>query len=196
MRELYNEGRHCFLKYRHHDVVDWSSGYGSLFYRSYSCEFSSKGSPESIIQAIRKDVNIYLNPRLAWFKDSPQILETGAEYMIRIQGPWNGPVLLSHTEKFKFVLLTRNKHMEAGIIQFSACLTKNKVRFEISSLARCQDFLSWVLYEPLGLNRYFQYCMWRDFLLRVAKNHATFEQEIEILDVTKKISWKVFNEMV
>jgi hypothetical protein len=85
----------------------------------------------------------------------PGQLAIGDEVVVRIPGPWDGPVRVVHRTGTSFRLATLTGHLEAGQIEFRARPQGSQLRFEIEAWARpssgehyCFDltsiFSSWI----------------------------------------------------
>jgi len=96
-------------------------------------------------------------------------MEVGDEYVIRMPGPWDGPVRVVNRTPTSFRFATLKGHLEAGQIEFRAGQEDGHLIFEIESWARSGDRLSDVLYDRLRLAREVQLHMWTHFLQRVAR---------------------------
>jgi hypothetical protein len=90
------------------------------------------------------------------------------EFVVRMPGPWDGPVRVADTSPHSFRLVTLAGHLEAGQIEFRARDT-DPLEFEIESWARSGDRLSELLYDRLRLSKEVQFHMWTSFLERVVK---------------------------
>ena len=97
------------------------------------------------------------------------ILRVGDEYVVRMPGPWDGPVRVVEVTPRSFRLVTLATHLEAGTIEFRAEPADGGLRFEIESWARSGDRLSNVLYDRLRMAKEIQLHMWTSFIERVAR---------------------------
>jgi hypothetical protein len=95
-------------------------------------------------------------------------LETGDEFVVRMPGPWDGPVRVVRREPDSFRLATLAGHLEAGEIEFRAAGDGDALSFEIESWARAGDRLAALLYNKLRLAKEIQLNMWSHFCVRVA----------------------------
>jgi Domain of unknown function (DUF1990) len=93
----------------------------------------------------------------------------GDEYVVRMPGPWDGPVRVVHRDGTSLRLATLRGHLEAGQIEFRARQEGQGVRFEIESWACSGDRLSHLLYDRLRLAKEMQFHMWTHFCSRAAK---------------------------
>ena len=95
-------------------------------------------------------------------------LREGDEFVVRMPGPWDGPVRVVRRDASSFRLATLNGHLEAGEIEFRARADGDGLRFEIESWARAGDQLSNLLYNNLRLAKEIQLNMWSHFCIRTA----------------------------
>jgi hypothetical protein len=97
-------------------------------------------------------------------------MRVGDEYVVRMPGPWDGPVRVVDTSPRSFRLATLAGHLEAGQIEFSARSgDADGIEFTIESWARSGDKLSDLLYDRLRMSKEIQLHMWTSFLERVIK---------------------------
>jgi hypothetical protein len=90
------------------------------------------------------------------------------EFVVRMPGPWDGPVRVASVSPLSFRLVTLAGHLEAGQIEFRA-RNGEGLEFEIESWARSGDWLSELLYDRLRISKEVQFHMWTSFLERVVK---------------------------
>jgi hypothetical protein len=95
-------------------------------------------------------------------------LRRGDEFVVRMPGPWDGPVRVIRRDDTSFRLGTLTGHLEAGEIEFRATGSGDALHFEIESWARAGDRLADVLYNKLRLAKEIQLNMWSHFCVRVA----------------------------
>jgi Domain of unknown function (DUF1990) len=91
------------------------------------------------------------------------------EYVVRMAGPWDGPVRVAKREEAMFRLVTLAGHLEAGQIEFRADEDDRVVVFEIESWARSKDRLTDLLYDRLRMSKEVQLHMWTSTLERVVE---------------------------
>jgi uncharacterized protein (UPF0548 family) len=96
-------------------------------------------------------------------------MAVGDEYLVRMPGPWDGPVRVVERAERCFRLATLEGHLEAGQIAFSAEPRDGRVVFSIESWARAGDRLSNLLYDRLRFSKEVQFHMWTSFLERVVE---------------------------
>jgi hypothetical protein len=155
------------------DVQRVEDGVGPLFHRLYRARIrDAQLSPEELIGQIRVDPNRAAPTQLARFlkvRGAERRIAVGHELVVRMPGPWDGPVRVTETTPTSFVLTTLSGHLEAGQIEFRAARDDGMLRFEIESWARSGDRLSNLLYHHLRMGKEVQLHMWTSFLERVAK---------------------------
>ena len=67
------------------------------------------------------------------------LMRRGDEFVVRMPGPWDGPVRVVRREADSFRLATLAGHLEAGEIEFRATGTPDALGFEIESWARAGE---------------------------------------------------------
>lgn len=154
----------------HVQAID--DGVGPLFHRLYRAQIrGARLSPEELIEGLRADPNRATPTELARFlrargADGP--IDVGEELVVRMPGPWDGPVRVAETTPTSFRLATLSGHLEAGQIEFRATQAEELLYFEIESWARSGDRLSNLLYHHLRMAKEVQLHMWTSFLEQVA----------------------------
>lgn len=92
-------------------------------------------------------------------------MSIGDEYVVRMPGPWDGPVRVIDTKPRSFRLATLSGHLEAGQIEFRVeSAERGRVAFEIESWARSSGWVSNLLYHRLRFAKEVQAHMWISFL--------------------------------
>jgi hypothetical protein len=148
------------------------AGVGSLLHRSYVVRITgSSMTPQALIDLVSARLN-QASPEMAVFRKTRGArrgLRQGDEFIVRMPGPWDGPVRVVRREEKSFRLATLDGHLEAGEIEFRAAPDGDALRFEIESWARAGDRLSALLYTKLRLAKEIQLNMWSHFCVRTAK---------------------------
>lgn len=101
--------------------------------------------------------------------DAP--MSVGDEYVVRMPGPWDGPVRVVDMTPNSFRLATLDGHLEAGQIEFRTAPAEpgeDGVVLTIESWARSGDRFSRLMYQSLGVSKEVQLHMWISFLERAA----------------------------
>ncbi len=156
------------------DVIGPDDGRGPLFHRCYATVIrDTEMTPEALIDAIGEDVNRAAPTTFARFQKvsgERGRLAVGDEYVVRMPGPWDGPVRVVDRRPRSFRLATLSGHLEAGQIEFRAAdEAEGRLRFEIESWARSSGGFSNLLYHKLRMAKEVQFHMWISFLERVIK---------------------------
>jgi hypothetical protein len=158
------------------DLVDEGSqrvahGAGPLFHRRYRAWIKDAAvPPEELMARLQLDPDRAAPSEFATFRrvgDDTHRMRPGDEYVVRMPGPWDGPVRVVEVSPLSFRLMTLEGHLEAGQIVFSARRDGERIEFEIESWARSGDRLSDLLYDRLRMSKEIQVHMWVSFLERV-----------------------------
>jgi hypothetical protein len=148
-----------------------AAGSGPLLHRTYAVRITGASlSPAALIRQVETRLN-WASPEMAVFRKtrgSDEGLADGDELVVRMPGPWDGPVRVAGRDATSFRLVTLDGHLEAGQIEFRAELDGDALRFEIESWARAGDRLADLLYNRLRLAKEIQLNMWTHFCLRAA----------------------------
>lgn len=156
-----------------HELQLSDEGVGPLYHRLYQVRIrEARVSPESLIAQLGEDPNRASPTELARFlkvSGADGALTAGDELVVRMPGPWDGPVRVAEATPTSFRLVTLAGHLEAGQIEFRAWNCDGQLRFAIESWARSGDRLSNLLYHHLRMAKEVQLHMWTSFLERVAK---------------------------
>jgi len=154
------------------DLQLFQDGVGPLFHRVYRLWVRDPQiQPEDVIARILADPNCAAPTELARFLrvgGAKGSLSVGDELVVRMPGPWDGPVRVAETTPTSFRLVTLAGHLEAGQIEFRARGGDGGLEFAIESWARSGDRLSNLLYHHLRMAKEVQLHMWTSFLERVA----------------------------
>lgn len=162
------------------DVQSVKGGVGPVFERTYQVRMSgAERSPEELMALMTSDFNRMSPVEVAEFtldRPSGPKNRPGTEYLVRMPGPWNGPIRVVESTPTSIRFATLRGHMEAGEIEFrsswhdapAATGGARDLLFEIRSLARSGDRLVDFLYDRIPLAREMQLHMWCHFCRRVA----------------------------
>ncbi|MDQ2814054.1 MAG: DUF1990 family protein [Actinomycetota bacterium] len=147
------------------------AGVGPLLHRRYAVRIvHSALSPAALIDLIAANLD-RTSPEMAVFRKTrgaSDELRRGDEFLVRMPGPWDGPVRVIRRDATLFRLATLTGHLEAGEIEFRATAEPDALGFEIESWARAGDRLADVLYNKLRLAKEIQLNMWSHFCVRAA----------------------------
>jgi hypothetical protein len=148
-----------------------TEGVGPLLHRRYSGDIvDTDMTPERLIDQMAARLN-QVSPKVAVFRKergAQRGLQEGDEVVVRMPGPWDGPVRVTHRDATSFRLTTLQGHLEAGQIEFRASRTSDALRFEIESWARSGDRMSNLMYNKLRLAKEIQLNMWTHFVIQAA----------------------------
>jgi hypothetical protein len=150
------------------EVQPPSTGAGPLFHRVYRARIrAAELAPDALLTAIATDPDRVAPSEFASFTKvhgEEGAMAVGDEYVVRMPGPWDGPVRVVERTPTSFRFVTLDGHLEAGQIQFTAA----DGEFRIESWARAGDRLSNLLYDRLRMSKEVQLHMWTSVIERVA----------------------------
>ena len=153
------------------EVQDSDSGSGPIFHRLYRTRIRDSAlTARELMEAIQSDPNRAAPKRFARFQQTVGEggeLSVGDEFVVRMPGPWDGPVRVIDVRPQSFRLATLSGHLEAGQIEFRARRDGELLLFEIESWARSSNRLVHLLYHRLRMAKEIQAHMWISFLERV-----------------------------
>lgn len=148
-------------------------GVGPLVHRIYRTRIvGSTLTAEELMRTITADLDRVAPSEFATFQrldGQDQLLTKGDDYIVRMPGPWDGPVRVVATTPSSFQLTTLSGHLEAGQIEFRARSDYRSLWFEIEAWARSGDRLSDLLYTRLRLSKEVQLHMWTSVLGRIVE---------------------------
>jgi hypothetical protein len=154
------------------DVQRVGHGTGAFFRRRYRVRIkNAEVGPEGLMARLSADPDQAAPSEFATFKKVRGLdgqMEVGDEFVVRMPGPWDGPVRVVERSSDCFRLATLDGHLEAGQIRFSAAAGE-QLEFTIESWARSGDRLSDLLYDRLRMSKEVQFHMWTSFLERVVE---------------------------
>lgn len=150
-----------------------SEGVGALFHRRYQIRIDNAGTSAAELMgllACRPDRPAPREVAVFWkTRGAEGELRVGDEFLVRMPGPWDGPVRVVDRTPTSFRLATLRGHLEAGQIEFRAHDDDGALRFEIESWTRSGDRLSDLLYSRLRLIKEMQLHMWAHYCEHVPK---------------------------
>jgi hypothetical protein len=148
-------------------------GEGDVFRRRYRTRIQASWcSATELIDLVAGDPDQVAPSEFATFqktRGNEDAMAVGDEYVVRMPGPWDGPVRVAEREPCSFKLLTLEGHLEAGEIEFRASQHNDQIVFEIESFARSRDRLTDFLYDRMRISKEVQLHMWTSTLERVVK---------------------------
>jgi len=154
----------------HPDLQSWEEGVGPLLHRIYRTRLTaSQMGAEDLIARLAEDMNRAAPGEFASFQrlEGEGPMREGDDYVVRMPGPWDGPVTVVAAGETSLRLATLQGHLEAGQIEFRAREDYRGVLFEIESWARSGDRLSDLLYTHLQISKEVQLHMWASVLRNV-----------------------------
>jgi len=150
------------------EVQGQDQGAGPLFHRRYKTRIrGSKLDAEGLMEKLQANLNQAAPTKFARFarvQGDGERLCVGDEYVVRMPGPWDGPVRVVVVEPCSFRLATLAGHLEAGQIEFRVSSDDGHLVFEIESWARSSSALVNLLYHRLRMAKEVQAHMWISFL--------------------------------
>ncbi|HEV2760964.1 MAG TPA: DUF1990 family protein [Acidimicrobiales bacterium] len=153
------------------------AGVGPLFHRRYQARIARpRLTAEQLMERIVADPDDLAPKEFARFKkvqgEQGRMAE-GDEYVVRMPGPWDGPVRVIDLSPTSFRFATLQGHLEAGQIEFRVATDGDSdgggLVFTIESWARSGDELSRIMYQRLHMAKEVQLHMWASFLERAVK---------------------------
>lgn len=145
-------------------------GVGPMLHRIYRTRIvATTMSPEEVMSRLFEDLDRVAPSEFATFQKlgDDGRLRVGDDFIVRMPGPWDGPVRVVATGPRSFRLATLRGHLEAGQIEFRAHADHRSLHFEIESWARNGDRLSDLLYTRLRISKEVQLHMWSSVLRKV-----------------------------
>jgi hypothetical protein len=156
------------------DLQPVEDGVGPLVRRRYSVRIAHvAASPEQVVGRFSGDPNCGAPAEVAVFEKTRGTdgeMRVGDEFLIRMPGPWDGPVRVVGMGPASFRLATLRGHLEAGQIEFRCRADGEDLLFEIDSWARSGDRLSHLLYTRLRLAKEIQLNLWVETCLRLTRD--------------------------
>ncbi len=151
-------------------------GYGPLLHRIFRARVASpRLEPRALIAVLAADMNQAMVPGVARFDrvgDGDHAVAVGDEFVVRMPGPWDGPVrVVDRTDdprRSSFRLATLAGHLEAGQIEFAAAEVDDGLEFTITTWARAGDLLADLVYNRLHVAREIQFQLWVHCCVRAA----------------------------
>jgi Domain of unknown function (DUF1990) len=156
------------------DVQGVQDGHGLLFHRRYTTRIRGcQSTAEELMTAVTENLNKPAPTTFARFEKvlgNDGELARGDEVVVRMPGPWDGPVRVIDVTPRSFRFATLVGHLEAGQIEFRVGEADDGMLvFEIESWARSSSRLVNLLYHRLRMAKEVQAHMWISFLEGVVK---------------------------
>jgi hypothetical protein len=156
------------------EVQEPGDGDGPLFHRRYRTRMRDcRLGADEVMAAIQRTPNVTAPTRFARFQrvdGGGGRLVVGDEFVVRMPGPWDGPVRVIDAGPRSFRMATLDGHLEAGQIEFRVAPDgEGRLMFEIESWARSSSRMVNLLYHRLRMAKEVQAHMWISFLERVVR---------------------------
>jgi uncharacterized protein (UPF0548 family) len=144
------------------------AGHGPLLHRRFAVRVAEpRLGPRALLAVLAADMNQAMVPGVARFDpvtSTGRALAVGDELVVRMPGPWDGPVRVvdrtDGAERSSFRLATLAGHLEAGQIEFAATTCPDGLVFTVTTWARAGDLLADLMYNRLGVAREIQFQLW------------------------------------
>ena len=153
-------------------VLHPPGGAGPLFHRAYRGRIrEAQIDAQALVETLAADLDRVAPTEFATFrkvKGDEAAMVVGDEYVVRMPGPWDGPVRVIERDPGGFRFVTLPGHLEAGQIRFAAA-DGELLEFTIESWARAGDRFSNLLFEHLRMSKEIQLHMWTSVIQRVAE---------------------------
>lgn len=148
-------------------------GCGQLFHRLYTGRIrDGRWTAAELMERLQADPNLVAPLALARFRKTsgpPWRMEVGDEFVVRMPGPWDGPVRTIEVTPTSFRFATLDGHLEAGQIEWRAHDEEERLVFQIESWARAGDRLSALAHDRLRMAKEVQLHMWTSVVEKVTK---------------------------
>jgi hypothetical protein len=156
------------------DVQEPSDGSGPLLHRTYRSRIrDSRMDAAALMARLKADPNVVAPGTLAHFikeEGDEGDMRPGDVFLIRMPGPWDGPVRCVHADATSFRFATLDGHLEAGQIEWGAADEgPGVITFRIESWAAPGDAVSHLLHHRLRMAKEVQLHMWTSVHERVAR---------------------------
>lgn len=155
------------------DLQRPQDGAGPLLRRRYRARIAdARLSATEVVDAVSAEPNRVAPGGLARFtktRGDERTMRVGDEFVVRMPGPWDGPIRVVERAPTSFRIATLDGHLEAGQIEWRARDDDGGLVFEIESWARGGDRLSHLLHNRLRMAKEVQLHMWTSVLERVPR---------------------------
>ena len=140
------------------------AGHGPLFRRRFRVTVDdARVDARQLMATVSGDLTRLLPGEVAAVSprtESRTLPGPGDEFVVRMPGPWDGPVRVVLRDDTRLRLATLSGHLEAGQIEFRATDEDGGLCFEIETWARPGTRLVRVLYADLRVAKEMQLYMW------------------------------------
>lgn len=157
----------------HEEIQAVSDGTGPIFHRRYRTRIRETAlTPAELLERVGANPDAAAPTEFASFQKvlgEKGRLRVGDEFVVRMAGPWDGPVRVVDKQPGCFRMATLKGHLEAGEIEFRARAEDGLVVFEIESWARSSTRAVHVLYDTVRMAKETQLHMWTSTLEGVVR---------------------------
>lgn len=145
-----------------------NAGHGPLLHRTFAIRIAEpRLGPHALVAVLAADLNQGMITGVARFDPvthTGRALAAGDELVVRMPGPWDGPVRVVERAdapgRSSFRLATLSGHLEAGQIEFAATECPEGLVFTVTTWARAGDLLADLMYNRFGVAREIQFQLW------------------------------------
>lgn len=145
---------------------------GPVLHRLYSATIQAPNlTAELLVSIIAADPNVIAPSEVLRFertRGAPGGLREGDELLIRMAGPWNGPVAVTRRWKEGFRLAARRGHPQLGQVELRARDEDGRIAMQIQTRERAAG-LSFHILQRIGLIRRMQTHTWAEMLENAAQ---------------------------
>jgi hypothetical protein len=145
-------------------------GVGPLFHRTYRVAIRDADlDARELMKRVSEDPNHVAPFTFASFQKTEGEeweMRVEDEFVVRMPGPWDGPIRVVDVTPRSFRFVTLEGHLEAGQIEWSAADGEH-LTFQIESWARSGDRVSAILHDRLRMAKEVQLHMWIAVLEKV-----------------------------
>lgn len=147
-------------------------GVGPVVHRLYSATIRApKLTAERLIAIIAADPNVIAPSEVLRFEKTggePGRLQQGDELLVRMAGPWNGPVKVARRRDEGFRLTAERGNPQLGQVELRARDEDGQIAMEIQTRERAAGFTFHAL-QRIGLIRRMQSYTWAEMLENAAQ---------------------------
>ncbi|MGQ0624235.1 MAG: DUF1990 family protein [Sporichthyaceae bacterium] len=142
------------------------TGVGPLYHRRFSVRIRDAIlTPVELMEIVADDFNRMLPSETATLRFTRKRrpapgLRRGDRAVIKMPGPWDGPIRVLQRTPTSLRFATLDGHLEAGQIEFSATRTRDGLEFCVEAWARPATALLNMLFTHLRIAKEIQLNMW------------------------------------
>jgi Domain of unknown function (DUF1990) len=155
------------------EVQQPQDGTGALLHRTYSGVIvDGSNDVEDLMADLQRDPGRAAPSSLARFQKTSgeeERMAVGDEWLVRMPGPWDGPVRVVQVTPSSFRFATLAGHLEAGQIEWRVRARGDALVFQVESWARAGDRLSALMHDRLRMAKEVQLHMWSSVVEKVAR---------------------------